>query len=469
MALQKNELILFFIITLPSFVLCYSSLHENQLIDKYVDEASEFDSKAYPSYFNTIDDGSNLFKGLIKESADVLCLKSFDKVDSSTSSSAETVSVNDFGAEGDGETDDTKAFEMAWKVACSSKEAVMVAPKKTYRIKPIRFSGPCKSQLTVQILGTLIASDDRSDFSKDGRHWLIFDSVSNLVVEGGGAINGNGKNWWQNSCKTDKSKPCKDAPMALTFCKSKNLMVRNLTIQDGQQIHVSFQKCMNVEVSNLSITAPPKSPNTDGIHVTDTQNILITSCVIATGDDCLSIVNGSKTVQASNITCGSGHGISIGSLGSGNSKAYVSDITVNGAKLYGTTNGIRIKTWQGGSGSASNIRFQNIEMHNVTNPILIDQYYCDRKIPCKEQRSAVEVKNVVYKNIKGTSASDVAIKFDCSKSFPCLGIMLQDINLQHEGRKTAKALCNNVNVTSIGVVCPLCPKLEGQYETCQCL
>ncbi|XP_028946401.1 polygalacturonase-like isoform X2 [Malus sylvestris] len=449
MALQKNELILFFIITLPSFVLCYSSLHENQLIDKYVDEASEFDSKAYPSYFNTIDDGSNLFKGLIKESADVLCLKSFDKVDSSTSSSAETVSVNDFGAEGDGETDDTKAFEMAWKVACSSKEAVMVAPKKTYRIKPIRFSGPCKSQLTVQILGTLIASDDRSDFSKDGRHWLIFDSVSNLVVEGGGAINGNGKNWWQNSCKTDKSKPCKDAPTTLTFYKSKNLMVRNLTIQDGQQIHVSFQKCMNVEVSNLSITAPPKSPNTDGIHVTDTQNILITSCVIATGDDCLSIVNGSKTVQASNITCGSGH--------------------VNGAKLYGTTNGIRIKTWQGGSGSASNIRFQNIEMHNVTNPILIDQYYCDRKIPCKEQRSAVEVKNVVYKNIKGTSASDVAIKFDCSKSFPCLGIILQDINLQHEGRKTAKALCNNVNVTSIGVVCPLCPKLEGQYEICQCL
>nr|XP_028946402.1 polygalacturonase-like isoform X4 [Malus domestica] len=440
MALQKNELILFFIITLPSFVLCYSSLHENQLIDKYVDEASEFDSKAYPSYFNTIDDGSNLFKGLIKESADVLCLKSFDKVDSSTSSSAETVSVNDFGAEGDGETDDTKAFEMAWKVACSSKEAVMVAPKKTYRIKPIRFSGPCKSQLTVQVVGPSMA-----------------------MGKIGGKIHAKPIN------RSIDLQPCKDAPTTLTFYKSKNLMVRNLTIQDGQQIHVSFQKCMNVEVSNLSITAPPKSPNTDGIHVTDTQNILITSCVIATGDDCLSIVNGSKTVQASNITCGSGHGISIGSLGSGNSKAYVSHIAVNGAKLYGTTNGIRIKTWQGGSGSASNIRFQNIEMHNVTNPILIDQYYCDRKIPCKEQRSAVEVKNVVYKNIKGTSASDVAIKFDCSKSFPCLGIILQDINLQHEGRKTAKALCNNVNVTSIGVVCPLCPKLEGQYEICQCL
>ena len=37
---------------------------------------------------------------------------------------------------------------------------------------------------------------------------------------------------------------------------------------------------------------------------------------------------------------------SIGSLGSGNSKAFVSDVLVNGAKLHGTQNGVRIKTWQ---------------------------------------------------------------------------------------------------------------------------
>ena len=37
--------------------------------------------------------------------------------------------------------------------------------------------------------------------------------------------------------------------------------------------------------------------------------------------------------------------LSIGSLGYGNSEALVSDITVNGATLSGTTNGVRIKTW----------------------------------------------------------------------------------------------------------------------------
>lgn len=40
---------------------------------------------------------------------------------------------------------------------------------------------------------------------------------------------------------------------------------------------------------------------------------------------------------------------------------------------------------QGGSGSASNIQFQNIQMDNVANPIIIDQNYCDQETPCEEQ------------------------------------------------------------------------------------
>lgn len=42
---------------------------------------------------------------------------------------------------------------------------------------------------------------------------------------------------------------------------------------------------------------------------------------------------------------------------------------------------------QGGSGRASNIKFQNIEMENVENPIIIDQHYCDQDKPCKEEVS----------------------------------------------------------------------------------
>lgn len=62
-----------------------------------------------------------------------------------------------------------------------------------------------------------------------------------------------------------------------------NLRVADLNIRNAQQMHLSFQNCVDVKVLNLSVTAPGNSPNTDGIHVTDTRNITIQDSVISTG------------------------------------------------------------------------------------------------------------------------------------------------------------------------------------------
>ncbi|PIA34536.1 hypothetical protein AQUCO_03700071v1 [Aquilegia coerulea] len=376
---------------------------------------------------------------------------------SSSSSSSNVFNVNDFGAKGDGR-DDSQAFLKAWQKACSITSATLVVPKnKNYLLKPITFSGPCKSSITLKIYGTIKASTDRSAYNKEyARHWLVFQNVQNLKVEGGGTINGNGKIWWKNSCKINKALPCKGAPTAVTFKKCNNLVVKNIKIQDAQQMHLTFEKCVNVQALNLIVSAPEKSPNTDGIHVTDTQNIQILNSVIGTGDDCISIEDGSQKVQAKNITCGPGHGISIGSLGDDNSKAYVSDVLIDTARLSRTTNGLRIKTWQGGSGMAKNIVFQNVVMNNVKNPIIIDQNYCDKNEQCKEQKSAVQISNVLFKNVKGTSSSDVAITLECSKTHPCQEIKMQNINLVSVNKGAAKALCQNVNLAKIGKILPSC-------------
>ncbi|CAA0812746.1 Polygalacturonase ADPG1 [Striga hermonthica] len=428
----------------PYFImlLALSSCHVTGLNydpDGYLQEEVGYDFRAYPSHlahrlrgvkFDN-DSGKKQFRRFLADSG-------------------ETVNVLDFGAKGDGSTDDTKAFQQAWARTCSSsKDVSFVAPEsRTYLLKPIRFSGPCTSDITMQIAGTIMASNDRSDYIKDSSHWLTFDRVQNLVVTGGGTINGNGNIWWKNSCKTNKA--------------------NNLKIQNAQQMHVSFDKCTNVVASKLIVNSPENSPNTDGIHVTDTQHIQISSCTIGTGDDCISIVDGSKNVQATDITCGPGHGISIGSLGSGNSKEYVSDVVINGAKLSSTTNGVRIKTWQGGSGSASNIKFQNIEMENVENPIIIDQNYCDQDKPCQEQGSAVQVKHVVYQDIKGTSATEIAIDLDCSESHPCQEIYMSNVNLVAKNGESAKAFCKNIEVANSetlspkflsGLISPRCPNM----------
>lgn len=94
-----------------------------------------------------------------------------------------------------------------------------------------------------------------------------------------------------------------------------------------------------------------------------------------------------------------------------------------------TSNGVRIKTWQGGSGAVSGITFDNIRMDSVRNPIIIDQFYCLGK-GCNNQTSAVLVTDIVYSGLKGTyDVRSPPMHFGCSDAVPCSNITLSDIEL----------------------------------------
>ncbi|XP_047086285.1 LOW QUALITY PROTEIN: polygalacturonase-like [Lolium rigidum] len=361
------------------------------------------------------------------------------------------------GARGDGKHDDTQALAKAWSAACSSsRPVVLLVPKgKSYLTKSTTLSGPCKSTVVCTVKGTMVAPPSRSDWTENNIHWIMFQGISGLTVTVGGTINGNGQIWWKNSCKTNEALPCTQAPTALTFHLCDNLKVDNLKIVHSQQIHMSIEDCTDVQLTRMSITAPSTSPNTDGIHITRSKDVQVRGCIIKTGDDCMSIEDGTQNLHVTKVVCGPGHGISIGSLGDDNSRAEVSGITIDSVQLYGTTNGARIKTWQGGSGFAKNIIFQNIIMDNVQNPIIIDQNYCDSAKPCKDQESAVEISNIVFENIRGTTTSEDAIKLSCNKNAPCSGITLENIELKLEsGNGDTESTCQNAKWTESGNVVP---------------
>ena len=250
---------------------------------------------------------------------------------------------------------------------------------------------------------------------------------------------------------------------SLRFFESNNVTVQGLKVQNSPEFHFRFDSCRGVHVDGLSITSPALSPNTDGIHVENTQDVLIANTVVSNGDDCVSIGAGTLNVHIENVTCGPGHGISIGSLGKQGSRACVSNITVRNAVIRHSANGVRIKTWQGGSGSVSAVRFENVRMDAVRNPIIIDQYYCLTK-SCENATTAVFVSDITYAGIRGTyDVRGPPIHFGCSDAVPCTNITLSGVELlPASGDTIDNPFCWNVygNATT-PTVPPVACLMEG--------
>ncbi|XP_021642925.2 polygalacturonase At1g48100 [Hevea brasiliensis] len=405
--------------------------------------------------------------------------------DPGNSSSDCTFDVTSYGAVGDGSTDDTSAFVEAWKAACAVESGVVLAPSGyVFMITSTIFSGPCKPGLVFQVDGCLTPPDGPDSWpEKDSRkQWLVFYRVDDMTLTGKGTIEGNGEKWWDLPCKPHRGPngeaskgPC-ESPALIRFFMSSNLVISNLRIQNSPQFHMKFDGCEGVLIQQLSIYSPKLSPNTDGIHIENTKTVGIHNSMISNGDDCISIGTGCSNIDIEGVTCGPSHGISIGSLGVHNSQACVSNITVSNAIIKDSDNGVRIKTWQGGTGSVSGISFQNIQMENVRNCMIIDQYYCLSK-ECLNQTSAVYVTDVSYRNIKGTyDVRTPPIHFACSDTIPCTNITLSEVELlPEEGELIDDPFCWNAYGTEETVTIPPLnclrdgePESEGEVASYGC-
>ncbi|XP_042493971.1 polygalacturonase At1g48100-like [Macadamia integrifolia] len=367
--------------------------------------------------------------------------------------------VVNFGAKGDGSTDDTKAFEDAWAAACKVVGSTVIVPSKfVFLVGPISFSGPyCQQNIVFQLEGTIIAPTSPKAWSPGLYQWLLFTKLKGITIQGGGIIDGRGSVWWndnplddpidderrlivpidQDPVHNNSQIPISNSevsgkmpslkPTALRFYGSFEVMVTGITIQNSPQCHLKFDNCIGVEVFNMSVSSPADSLNTDGIHLQNSKDVLIHSNNLACGDDCVSIQTGCSNVYIHNVNCGPGHGISIGGLGKDNTKACVSNITVRDVIMHNTMTAVRIKTWQGGSGSVQGVLFSNIQVSEVQLPIVIDQFYCD-KSTCTNQTAAVALSGITYERIRGTYTVK-PVHFACSDSLPCTDVTLTSIEL----------------------------------------
>ncbi|KAI3801855.1 hypothetical protein L1987_29972 [Smallanthus sonchifolius] len=367
--------------------------------------------------------------------------------------------VFDYGASGVGQADDSQAFMYAWRDACNAETnsaSVIVPEAGTFLLNPLMFHGPCKPSIIHFIIsGTIISPGSPETWNgRDSSQWIAFKNVTGLNVYGSGLIDGQGMQWWDQSCRYHPNKEgcTKLAPTVLKFLSCSEGTLSNIYIVNSPQTHVLVLDSKGFNVDNVMIQSPQDSPNTDGIHIHSSHIIKITNSIIGTGDDCISIGDYSSNIDISNIECGPGHGISIGSLGKDGEMVLVENIHIRDSSFKGTTNGARIKTWQVGQGNIRHVIFENLIFDSVDNPIIIDQNYYDVRGKCKEMKSGVKISDVAYKNLYGTSSTDIAITLNCSRFVPCSGISMENINLASiKSGKSLSANCINVHGTEVKV------------------
>ncbi|KAJ6743682.1 hypothetical protein OIU85_017608, partial [Salix viminalis] len=156
--------------------------------------------------------------------------------------------VLNFGAVGDGKTDDSPAFTKAWGALCGASGGTLtlaVPAGHTFLLKPVKFEGPCKSTgVHIQVEGSIVAPSTVAAWGGCGiLCWLCFSNVNGLVLDGSGQIDGRGSLWWNH---------------ALLFKNSNNLKLSGLNVVNSPRSHVYLRDCKGVSVSGLKITAPRK-------------------------------------------------------------------------------------------------------------------------------------------------------------------------------------------------------------------
>ncbi|XP_024628129.1 probable polygalacturonase At3g15720 [Medicago truncatula] len=308
----------------------------------------------------------------------------------------------------------------------------------------IHFSGPCSAKILIQLKGKIVAPSKAA--WRGGSEWINVEYVNGLTIDGNGegSVLGDGPTWWQcPRCSRPTYVSCDIIFLMvqmLHFHSCNDLNVRNLRILNSPRSHVSVNMCNHATFSYISISSPATSPNTDGFDISHSNNILIQDSNIKSGDDCIAVNGGSTFINATRVTCGPGHGISVGSLGGNGANDQVSDVHVRNCTFIGTQNGARIKTVPGGSGYARKITFEHIVLVNVMNPIIIDQAYTLSTLD-----TAVSVRDVTYRGFTGTSYSDIAIDLKCSSS-GCFKILLDQNNIvsAQPGKKTS-SFCRNAH------------------------
>ena len=316
------------------------------------------------------------------------------------------LSVKDFGAVGDGVTNDTAAIQGA--IQCCPKNGRILVPAGTYYVGPLVL----KSHMTLHLQqGAILLGDTCEEHypvlpgeihdahtgaevqisSWEGNPFPCRQSFisahfcEDIHIVGQGVIDGNAVNaaWW-----VDVKKRKIGRPKLVFLNQCENVMFHGILGRNSAcwNFHPFFSK--HIHFYNTAVEAPKDSPNTDGTDPESCDDVAYIGMRFSVGDDAIAIKAGKMYMGMKYKTPATNHlvrnclmeyahgAMVLGSEMSGG----VKDLTVSQCYFSHTDRGLRIKTRRGRGKYAviDGVEFSNIKMDNVMAPLVMNMYYfCD--------------------------------------------------------------------------------------------
>jgi hypothetical protein len=297
---------------------------------------------------------------------------------------AQSCNILDFGAKPDENSINTKAIQQAIDACHRGGGGRVIVPRGVF------YSGTLvlKSnvELHIEAGGVLKGSPHLEDYRYlDKILGLLYAlDVENITLSGAGEINGNGTHFMhldrihnfvdydtkyirQGDDFMKKDVGIGDGPVAYTarpdmmimIYHSSRVKIKDLRLLDTPSWTLRLSECEDVECSNLTVLTNLLIPNSDGIHITTSRNVLVNNCNVHAGDDALIVTGfGDETGQG---------GLPEGQKAHfGNHSMVAENIVACNCVLQSRSAGIRIGY---GKNNIRNLLFSNISIFDSNRGI----------------------------------------------------------------------------------------------------
>ncbi|CRG92059.1 hypothetical protein PISL3812_09114 [Talaromyces islandicus] len=331
-----------------------------------------------------------------------------------------TCDITDYGAK-DGTSDASDAINSAWK-DCKVGGLVYIPPG-TYGIEHgVSLTGGVSS--AVQLDGTLTRHG-----KGDSNQMVIVKGCSDFEFFSGnskGAIQGYGYEYLRDG---------KYGERLFRFEDLEDFSVHGIAAIDSPAYYFVFDTVSNGEIYNILIRGITVLGATDGIDVWG-NNVWVHDIEATNGDECVTVKSPSNNILIESIYCNLSGGTALGSLG------LDTNITnIHYRNLYmNDADACFLKT-NGGSGTVSNILWENVIVHGGSYPLTIDEAWGR-----DNGGHGVQVSNLTFRDWYGTNkdTSRPAIRLECDPHVPCYDITLDNVNIWTDKGSHVYWSCENV-------------------------